>query len=219
MRGIDVARYQGTIDWAKVKKAGYGFAFQKCTEGTGYKDPVYQKNKDGARNAGLVFGSYHFGRGLDATKEADWFVKNVGDIRQGEILVLDFEIWTLKDPASWCLAFIKRVEELVGFKPMLYTYHAQLNAYNWSKVSGYNVGLWAARYGLQEQNPNPKYMPSTGTFPFFAIWQYCSRGSVPGIVGNVDLNTTDMDQEMLKKYGKATDPIICNHQCPVHCEK
>lgn len=215
MRGIDIARYQGVVDFKKVREAGYEFVIQKCTEHTGYKDPTYERNKAQARDRGLLFGSYHFGRGTNARKEAEWFVSQVGDILPGELLVLDYEIYTLKDPATWCLEFTKRVEELVGFKPMLYTYHALLNKYNWKKLSDYNVGLWAARYGLQQQEPNPNFKPSTGSWPFYAIWQYCSKGKVPGIVGNVDLNHSDMDIERLKKYGK-TGSLTCI-KCPIHC--
>lgn len=216
MRGIDIARYQGNVDFAKVKKGGYEFVIAKCTESVGYKDPFYQKNKDGARSEGLLFGSYHFGRGTNARKEAEYFVSQVGDIQPGELLVLDYELYVLKDPASWCLDFLKRVEELVGFKPLLYTYHGILNAYNWKKVSDNNNGLWAARYGLQEQNPNPKYKPSTGSWPFLTIWQYCSKGKVPGIVGNVDLNHCDINIDTLRKYGKPGE-VTCNKSCPKHC--
>lgn len=175
---------------------------------------MYQKNKDGARKAGLLFGSYHFGRATNARKEAEYFVAQAGDIQEGELLVLDYELYTLSDPATWCLDFLKRVEELVGFKPLLYTYHGILLKYNWKKVSDNNNGLWAARYGLQEQNPNPKYKPATGSWPFYAIWQYCSRGIVPGIVGNVDLNHCDISLETLKKYGKK---ITCTKSCKIHC--
>lgn len=216
MRGIDTARYQGTIDYEKVGKSGYEFAIQKCTEAVGYKDPTYNKNKNGYRKAGILFGSYHFARGTNARKEAEWFVSQVGDIQPGELLVLDYETYTLKDPASWCLEFCKRVEELVGFKPIIYTYHALLLKYDWRKCSEYNIGLWAARYGLQEQNPNPKYRPATGSWPFYMMWQYCSKGRVPGIVGNVDLNHCDINIDTLKKYGKPGE-VTCNHQCPVHC--
>lgn len=216
MRGIDTARYQGTIDYEKVCKSGYEFAIQKCTESVGYKDPTYNKNKNGYRKAGILFGSYHFARGTNARKEAEWFVSQVGDIQPGELLVLDYETYALKDPASWCLEFCKRVEELVGFKPIIYTYHALLLKYDWRKCSEYNIGLWAARYGLQEQNPNPKYRPATGSWPFYMMWQYCSKGRVPGIVGNVDLNHCDINIDTLKKYGKPGE-VTCNHQCPVHC--
>ena len=39
--GIDVAHYQGSVNWAKARASGVVFAFAKATEGTGYTDPQY----------------------------------------------------------------------------------------------------------------------------------------------------------------------------------
>lgn len=215
MKGVDVSHWQKSIDWKKVADAGYKFAFVKCTQGIGFVDQFYQINKEGIRKAGMLFGAYHFADASDPIMEAQHFLKNVGDLKEGEIVILDYENRALADPASWSLKWLNEVEKKLGFKPILYTYHDILKKYDWSKVSNNNNGLWAARYGLQTQNPMAAFKPSTGSWPFFAIWQYCSKGSVPGISGNVDLNTTDMTIEILRKYGK---PIGCLH-CPIHCPK
>lgn len=193
MRGIDTARYQGVIDWNRVKASGIPFAIQKCTEGTTYKDPSFERNKKGAREAGVLFGSYHFAGGLNPQKEAEFFVASVGDIREGELLALDYEI-NLKDPVAWCKAFLDRVTQLVGFRPMLYTNEARVKAYNWKPLVDANYGLWVAKYSSNT--------PATGAWPFYALWQYSSNGSVNGITGRVDMNTTSMDLATLKKYGK-----------------
>lgn len=203
--GIDVSHWQNKIDWKKVKKAGYDFAFCKCTQGVKYKDPNYEENKEGARKAGLIFGAYHFANANIAEVEAENFCKNVGDLKEGEIVILDYETHAIKDPASWCLSWITCVEKELGFKPMLYTYHEFLKKYDWKKVSDNNNGLWAARYGLQQQKPNNLFKPATGSWSFYAIWQYCSKGKVDGISGNVDLNTTELP--ILRRYGKPQDGI------------
>ena len=61
-QGIDVSRYQGNIDWAKVKASGMTFVFIKATEGQTYTDPNFQKNVSGALAAGMLVGTYHFFR-------------------------------------------------------------------------------------------------------------------------------------------------------------
>ncbi|WKL00296.1 GH25 family lysozyme [Paenibacillus amylolyticus] len=61
-QGIDVSRYQGNIDWAKVKASGMTFVFIKATEGQTYTDPNYQKNVTSALAAGMLVGTYHFFR-------------------------------------------------------------------------------------------------------------------------------------------------------------
>jgi len=211
MLGIDISHWNRTIDWAKVKKDGVEFAFMKATESTNFTDSMFAINQQRSRDAGLIVGYYHFARGGNYKKEADHFLETIGEIKKGELIALDYEINNLVNPAEWCEKWLSYVESKVGFKPMLYTYHSLLKYYNWKKVSDGNFGLWAARYGLQEQKPNDKYRPATGSWPFYAIWQYSSRGRVDGISGNVDLNTTDMNKETLTKYGFQGECITCPH--------
>lgn len=216
MKGIDISHHNGVVDFEKVRSAGYEFVFAKCSQYV--KDVKYEANKAGARKAGLLFGAYHFANATDPVKEADLFLSLIGELKTGEIVVLDYETNALADPASWCLRWSKRVEEKLGFKPLLYTYHALLKKYDWKKLSDNGNGLWAARYGMQTQEPVNLFKPATGSWPFYAIWQYCSKGKVPGTVGNVDLNTTEMDTATLKKYGKPGQVEECK-KCLIHCPK
>lgn len=221
MYGIDISHYQnekGAINFGAVKASKKEFCFVKCTEGLTYTDPFYEKNKAGARASGMVFGSYHFARGYDAIKEADFFLSKVGEILPGEILILDFEI-NIGDTVNWCKKFLDRVTEKAGFRPMLYTNEARVTNFNWKPVVDANYGLWVAKYAssvvyvadyLQRK-------PSSGVWPFWAIWQYSSKASVPGIVGNCDINVTDMSVEILRKYGKPGEIIVCNKSCKKHC--
>jgi hypothetical protein len=60
--GVDVSHYQGTINWASVRSAGIQFAYIKATEGTTYKDPMFNTDYLGAYNNGVIRGAYHFAR-------------------------------------------------------------------------------------------------------------------------------------------------------------
>ena len=60
IHGIDVSRYQGDIDWRRVKRAGTEFAWIKATEGGDYVDPKFMENWNQARAAGVPRGAYHF---------------------------------------------------------------------------------------------------------------------------------------------------------------
>jgi GH25 family lysozyme M1 (1,4-beta-N-acetylmuramidase) len=201
MNGIDVSHHNGKINWPTVRRAGFEFAIIKCTESLMFKDAMFETNKGGARSAGVLPGYYHFARGNDPVKEAQHFLKNVGDIRLGELVALDYEIYTLSDPAAWCRIWLDTVEKKLGFKPLLYTYHALLIKYDWRKVSSGDFGLWGARYGMNTGYKVTSIEPNTGSWKFWAIWQFSSRGKVPGIIGNVDLNYFKMDITTLKKYG------------------
>jgi len=196
--GADISHWQGKIDWSKVTAK---FAFLKCTEGTSYKDPTYDTNKKGARDNNILVGSYHFAKGLDAKKEANYFYNSVGDFDDGEMLALDFEI-TIPNPVNWCLAFRKELEKLCGFKPMIYMSQSFLKRYDWTPILVKDYGLWIARYYLNTGFLTPILRPDPKPWEFWVIYQYTSRGRVKGIKGNVDLNIANCDIRTLKKYGK-----------------
>lgn len=214
MYGIDVSHWQGKIDWNKVGSSDIKFAFIKCSEGVGWVDPTFKQNKDQARKAGVLCGFYHFANHNDPIKEAEWFMKSVREIQAGELLALDAE--TGQSP-EWCKKFLDRASELAGFKLMLYA--PVSHGGDWSAVCKADYGLWIARYASNKiyipyyVSPAPKIAP----WSFYAIWQYSSKGSVSGISGNVDMNYSKMELDVLKKYGK---PRVdeCIH-CPIHCPK
>lgn len=186
-----MSHWQGTISWSK---AGVDFAIAKCSEGTYYNDPMYAQNKSGIRKAGILLGSYHFAGHGDPIVEADFFVRSVGDIQQGELLALDAE--SGQSP-TWCKMFLDRVTSNVGFKPLIYC--PANNGMDWSPVVKGNYGLWYARYNWYyaiTKNPPIKY------WPFYAIFQYSDGGVVNGIKGGVDLDYAKCNLETLKKYGK-----------------
>ena len=217
MKILDISHYQnqsGKIDWNKVKTTEYKVCFVKCSEGIGWKDTFYDQNKKDARNAGLLFGAYHFCRMNDPIKEAQYFCANVGDLQAGEIVILDFEV---DGTVDWCLKWLKEVEKQLGFKPILYTNEARVKSMDWKPVVDNNNGLWVAKYASTSIYVADylQRSPVSGAWPFWAIWQYSSRASVSGIVGNVDVSVTKMDITTIKKYGKQ---IVCNHKCPLHCQ-
>lgn len=193
--GIDISHWNKT-NWSKVKT---DFAICKCTESTTYKDPTYETNKAECRKKGILFGSYHFARGGNASKEAEWFMHNVGVIEKGELLVLD---WEVSHPATvnWCLQWLREVESMAGFKPILYINSSTAKALDWTPVIKNNTGLWIANYGVNDGTRHDN--PPIGKWPFFAIHQYTSKGKADGIVGNVDLDYCKMSIDTLRKYGK-----------------
>jgi GH25 family lysozyme M1 (1,4-beta-N-acetylmuramidase) len=203
MRGIDLSHHNKVTSWSKVKD-GNDFCILKATQGTTWVDEKFREYRLGAENAGFLMGFYHFADGTDAVKEAQHFVETVGVLKEGQFLVLDYEI-NLKNPADWCVKWLDYIYNKTGVRPLLYTNEARMKTNDWSKVIKGGYGLWVAKYGTN--TGEMQTAPTSGQWPFWAIWQYTSKGKVPGIVGNVDLNYTKMDLETLKKYGNpATTP-------------
>ena len=189
--GIDVSHWQGAIDWTKVKAAGKTFAIAKATEGVGFKDDHYDRNKAGAMGQGIKFGAYHFARPEnDPIQEADWFVNNAG-IQHGMLIpTLDLERTggrSTTELTSWVKSWVQRVDARLGVKPMIYVSPSFWRTYmantRWFADNGYAI-LWVANWGVTSPSvPGDNWGGRSWTF-----WQYTSDGTVPGISGRVDLN-------------------------------
>jgi lysozyme len=87
---IDISHHNGNINLAKAKEDGILGVIQTATQGQTFKDPTYERNRQKAKDAGLLWGAYHFGTGSDGLKQAQHFLDTVGN-DPGTLLALDFE--------------------------------------------------------------------------------------------------------------------------------
>jgi lysozyme len=69
MSFIDISHHDGNVNLAKAKEDGILGVIQKATQGQTFKDPTYQRNRQKAKDAGLLWGAYHFGTGSDGLKQ------------------------------------------------------------------------------------------------------------------------------------------------------
>jgi lysozyme len=125
IQGIDVSSYQGNIDWAGVKKAGYAFAFIKASEGVGLTDRHFTANWRESRAEGLITAAYHFYRpGEDPTVQARHFLA-VAPLAAGDLPpICDVEKAGASSPARYgkdLRTWLSVVEAATGLKPIVYT--------------------------------------------------------------------------------------------------
>lgn len=207
-RYIDVSRYQGAIDWAQVAAAGYKGAMLK-TVSTNHKlskrvdglyiDPTFETNYRSARAAGLDVGVYYY---TYATSEAmaDAELSLLRQAVHGKELTLpvavDVEDNELKPMSTIDLtnltAYALEQVEKMGFYAQLYTYtHYSNMELDMGRLAN-RWDVWLADY--TGKTPNV-------TFNYNAH-QHTSKGSVPGITGNVDLNVTTLNYpKIIRKKG------------------
>lgn len=185
----DLSHWNKVADWNKVKDS-VEHVIYKATQGTKYVDPTYLQAKERCKARGIKFSSYHFADGGDPAIEARHFYRIVStaDALDGE-LILDWEI-SHKNPVVWCATFLKELEYLSGKKGWIYLNNSTVGKYDWSIVKDYP--LWVARYGMNTGSVPTLYKPNAGVWGNYTLWQYTSRGRVPGIEGNVDLNLPSM---------------------------
>ncbi len=181
--GIDVSKYQGNINWAKIAaNDSIKFVYIKATEGATYVDPRFERNIREARKHGVRVGCYHFLR--SSSTIADQFENIKKHIRRDEqhyVPMIDVETkgkWDDEQLVDSLHALAVMIYQHYRCAPIIYTYSNFYNKY----LSGMftNYPLFIARYTGDEPELND------GTN--YVIWQFSEKGRVPGIAGYVDLN-------------------------------
>lgn len=188
--GIDVSRWQGTINFQEVANSGIDIVYIKATQGTTYVSPLFEEQYTNARNNGLKIGFYHYvtARTVEqARNEAQFFASKISGKQVDCKLAMDFEEFgnlSTEEINAIGLAFIKRLEEITNKPVVVYsnTYTAR-TIWN-GEITNYP--LWVAEYGVSRPEDNGKWNTYVG-------WQYTNMGNISGINGNVDRNRFTKD--------------------------
>ena len=192
-RGIDVSKFQGTIDWNAVAADGITFAIIRCGyrgygSGALVEDATFRRNIQGATAAGIQVGVYFYSQAIDeaeAVEEASMVVSLVQGYSLPYGVYFDTEkvagdtgradgISAAQRTAN-AVAFCEAIQA-AGYKAGVYSYASWFyNNLNFANISKYRT--WIAQYR------------DTLDFAYsYNIWQYTSQGRVSGINGNVDMN-------------------------------
>ncbi len=190
--GIDVSRWNGDIDWDKVKNAGVDYAivragYRGSQSGTLVEDSCFAANMKGAAASGIPVGVYFFTQAVnevEAVEEASAVISLLKEYKidypvyidtegaggNGRADGLDAETRTLV-----CEAFCRTIVN-AGYQAGVYA------SRNW-----YNNNLYTDRLGnysiwLAEYRSVPLYQG------YYQMWQYTSKGRIDGIEGNVDMD-------------------------------
>jgi GH25 family lysozyme M1 (1,4-beta-N-acetylmuramidase) len=208
-RYIDVSRYQGTIDWAQVAAAGYKGAMLKTVSTNSklskrkdglYVDPTFETNYCNAKAAGLDVGVYYYtyatnkdmvNAELSLLRQAvygkELTLPVAVDVEDNKLVSLDKQ--DLTDLTAYALHEV----EQMGFYAQLYTYTGFAKAHLFvggAALHPYDV--WLADYTGKTPKVDFKYNAH----------QHTSKGRVPGISGNVDLNVTTLNYpRIIRKKG------------------
>ena len=183
---IDVSRYQGNIDWDKLAgKIGGAMLKTVSTNksfGGIYIDPMFETNYAACRRLGIPVGVYYYTYAQDAaTVQAE--LAKLHQALAGKTFTLpvavDVEDNKLKPLSADALTDLVIAAadaiESWGLYAMVYTYtYYSQTELNMDRLSAYD--LWIADY--TGKRPSRKH----------GMWQYTSKGSLPGISGNVDKN-------------------------------
>lgn len=186
--GIDVSKWQGDIDFKKVKDAGATFVMirvgsQQGVEGEYILDPYFKQNIENALANDLKVGVYFYSYAnskKEAVKQADWVLDQIKDYEITLPIAFDWECYNSFNQMELSLfglnevaeSFLEKVEDK-GYDGMLYGSKNYLNSI-W-KYHDYDV--WLAHYTDQ-----------TDYDSHYVMWQLCQDGQIDGINTAVDIN-------------------------------
>ncbi len=189
--GIDVSKWNGSIDWNAVKNSGVSYVIIRCgyrgsSTGALIEDPKFRSNIQGAKAAGLKVGVYFFSQAVnevEAVEEASMALSLIKGYSLNYPVFLDVEAsggrgdGVSKDVrTAVCKAFCATIQNS-GYSAGIYANKTWFTErINTGSLTGYKI--WLAQYASA-----PTY-----TTTRYDIWQYSSTGKVSGINGKVDMN-------------------------------
>ncbi len=186
VKGIDLSHHNPIIDWSEIDDGEIRFVYLKATGGTGHCDRNYKYNYDMAKKNGIRAGAYHFYLFAESGKQqAANFIKNA-ECRKGDLFpAIDVE-HSGDNPYSTDSSYLKMVIdelkilenelfEYYGVHPVIYTNRDCYKLYIKNNFTE-NL-LW-----ICDLHKEPSDIPN------WIIWQFSHTGTLPGVVGNLDLN-------------------------------
>jgi len=201
--GIDVARYQGTIDWERLATSSVDFAmvrlgYRSSADGAIVEDSNARYNLQEAQKHGILLGAYFFSTAVseeEAVEEANWAADILDQYSITYPVAYDCESYrepdsrqygmTAKERTNAALAFLQQIEKR-GYEGMFYSSRNELEGsglWETDRIEK-DYKIWVAQYPA-EPYPTTEASNYSGTHH---MWQYTTNGAVPGIAMNVDLN-------------------------------
>ncbi len=198
MKGIDIAKWNGTIDWKKVKNSGVEFAILKAINKQCQEEDAFERNYNGAILQGLPVDVYNYSYALTVEKaisDAKTVLSVIACKKIGTVW-LDIEDKSQMNIGMTLIDIInayKNEIESAGYKFGVYTGLSFYNSFIKPFHTFVDCPFWIARYPSKAQMdfsdmPKEDKKPSI-MHPLWG-WQYTSSGRVNGINGKVDLSLT-----------------------------
>lgn len=201
--GIDVARYQGTIDWSQVAASGVQFAmvrvgYRTAKTGEITADSNARYNMQEAQAYGIKLGAYFFSTAVteeEAVQEADWVADYISQYQITYPVAFNCEGFENADSRQYSLTQAERTDIAIaflneiynrGYTPMFYAAKNEMTGdakWDTSRIEK-TFKIWVSQYPTTSYQPGDK-SSYTGVH---AMWQYTNQGTVAGIGKPVDVD-------------------------------
>lgn len=210
LKGIDVSSWQGKPDWPKVSNSGVKFAILRIHQKSGV-DTSFEHNYKGCKSNGILIGGYKYSYALtpaQAIDEAEDVLSVLGGRGLDFPVFYDLE-WSQQRSLgkqaieNVAIAFLTRIKK-AGYKVGIYCNLDWYNNVLTDALKKYDC--WIARYPASDNGSvQERLRPNVGVG-----WQYSSKGKVPGISGNVDMDVFYKDYRDSNQKGETKMVKISN---------
>lgn len=218
--GLDISKFQGEIDFKKLKENNISFIFVKATEGEDFKDIMFDNNLKNGKSVNILMGAYHFYRLCEnGKKQAEFFIKNVKkDLIDLPPVIdlelfrncrnknsIDFEIkefkeffFSLKNHYNTKLIIYTTIDTYSEFRKLFNTLNSD-DHYLFVRITdrAINSKNYINIFGLSDEEEIRKIFEENWVF-----WQALDTYKIDGIEGKVDLDYFKGSIEELKSLYK-----------------
>jgi lysozyme len=171
---VDISAHSTVSDFRLVRASNILAVIHKASEGDFYADPLCAERRSPAEAAGLLWGTYHFGKGDSPGAQQAAFFLESSRPTQGTLLALDLEPNEGDPSNSMTLeqaeAFVQTVADATGRLPLVYVHPTWANG--GARITSDSIlahcGLWVVDYHDSPQIP--RAWATSG----WRLWQYAS---------------------------------------------
>lgn len=193
-KGIDVSKHQGVINWEKVKASGQvNFAILRAGFGkeSSQIDVQFERNYSECKRLGIPCGAYWYSyakTAAEAKQEAAVCLSVLAGKQFEYPIAFDIEEQaSLQNADALCQAFCSALES-AGYYAAIYTFKSALESCIGDDIK--------SRYDVFLSHVDVSRSSYAGNY---GLWQYSWKGSVSGIVGEVDLDYAYQDYPAIIK--------------------
>lgn len=205
IKGIDVSKWQGAIDWPKVAGDGIKFAMIRLGYGSSNGtacgvDSYYQRNVEGALSNGIAVGCYFYSYALSVEavkKEAAFVIQQLAKYKGRILYPIAYDIEDSTQAGLGKSVLTNMVTTFCSAMEAAGYYASFYCNTDWARNRLDMAALSRFDYWLAQWASTPTY-----TGHAFNMWQSSDIGRVAGISGNVDMDTAFVDYEALIKKNK-----------------